>query len=88
MRIDLHGMTLAQAYGAVQVFLAESYASGVRRVEIVTGKGSGESGSLRYEVPRWLEVQPWASRISSVSPAPTRQGGVGALRVVFKKRTP
>lgn len=42
-KLDLHGMTQAQAHGAVTRFIAAQHAAGARCVLVVTGKG-GKSG--------------------------------------------
>ena len=54
-RIDLHGLTLDQAHGALTGFIRRSHARGARCVIVVTGKG-GEKGirEIRRERPEWL----------------------------------
>ena len=55
--MDLHGCRAQDAHGAVQAFLAQAMAEGLRCVAIVTGKGGGgEGGVLRRELPHWLNA--------------------------------
>ena len=50
--LDLHGRTTQRAFHAVQAFLHAAHADGVRCVEVITGRGAGETGGvLRRELP-------------------------------------
>ncbi len=56
-KLDLHGMTAQHAHHALVAFLRSAHADGVRCVEVVTGRGSGESGGvIRREFPLWLNL--------------------------------
>jgi len=92
-RIDLHGMTLAEAHPALAQFLLESRARGRRLVLVITGKGRltddlapmpARAGRLRHDVPRWLSLPPLASIVLQVAPAHRRHGGEGALYVYLR----
>jgi DNA-nicking Smr family endonuclease len=53
--LDLHGKTAQAAFQALRRFLHDAAADHVRCVEIITGRGSGESGGvIRRELPLWL----------------------------------
>ncbi len=53
--LDLHGRTAQHAYHVLHAFLIAAHADGVRCVEVITGRGSGEQGGvLRRELPLWL----------------------------------
>ncbi len=55
-RLDLHGHTADAARAALERFLFRAAAEGVRCVEIITGRGSGETGGvIRRELPFWLD---------------------------------
>ena len=90
-RLDLHGLTQAQAHEALGRFLAASQAQLRRCVLVITGKGfraaDGEmrSGILRASVPRWLNEAPNRGRILAFAPARDRHGGGGALYVLLKR---
>ena len=56
-RLDLHGMTADRAFHALVAFLRTSHADQIRCVEVVTGRGSGETGGvIRRELPHWLNL--------------------------------
>jgi DNA-nicking Smr family endonuclease len=53
--LDLHGRTAQRAHAALEQFLMSCAAEGVRCVEVITGRGSGEAGGvIRREFPFWL----------------------------------
>ncbi len=54
--LDLHGRTVQAAFGAFEHFIGAARADGIRCVEIVTGRGAGEGGALRRELPLWLNL--------------------------------
>jgi DNA-nicking Smr family endonuclease len=55
--LDLHGMTAQRAFHALVAFLRSAHAEQVRCVEVVTGRGSGETGGvIRREFPHWLNL--------------------------------
>ncbi|MGQ9364862.1 Smr/MutS family protein [Azospirillum sp. ST 5-10] len=87
-RIDLHGMTQAQAHGALAAFVHRCWHEGRRCVLVITGKGSfsPEGGVLRRAVPRWLADPPLRPMILAVQPAQPMHGGEGALYVLIKRR--
>src|SRR5690606_10201232 len=57
--LDLHGMTVEKAHGALTRFLGRARQKGMRCVEIVTGRGNPErgTGKLRRQLPLWLEQE-------------------------------
>ena len=87
-RIDLHGMSQAQAHGALASFVHRAWHEGRRCVLVITGKGSfsAEGGVLRRAVPRWLGDAPLRSMVLAVQHAQPRDGGDGALYVLIKRR--
>lgn len=87
-RLDLHGMTQAEAFPELHRFITEAYASGKRCLLVVTGKGSrSESGRgiLQEAVPRWLNTPELRPAILVFCPAQARDGGTGALYVLLKR---
>ena len=93
-RIDLHGMTLAQAQPALTAFLRGAQGRGLRLVLVITGKGRGggaegplpyRPGALRHEVPLWLKRAPLAPMVLQVARAHPRHGGEGALYVYLRR---
>jgi DNA-nicking Smr family endonuclease len=92
-RIDLHGMTQAQAHAALLGFLQRSQADGARTVLIVTGKGSGPSereggsgrGVLKRQVPMWLSLPEFRACVVGFEEAHIGHGGQGALYVRVRR---
>ena len=93
-KIDLHGMTQKQAYGALLRFIEFSRINGRRMVIVVTGKGwnpdaAGSEqavGVLRRMVPRWLESPPFTQHVAGITDASLKHGGSGALYVLLRKK--
>ena len=93
-RIDLHGMTLAQAHPALIRFLLGAHAEGKRLVLVITGKGRDDAGPgpiperrgiLRRQVPHWLQGPPLSSVVLQVTQAHRSHGGKGALYVYLRR---
>jgi DNA-nicking Smr family endonuclease len=56
-RLDLHGMTAQRAFHALVSFIRTAHAEQVRCVEVVTGRGIGETGGvIRREFQHWLNL--------------------------------
>jgi DNA-nicking Smr family endonuclease len=95
-RIDLHGMTLAEANPELIRFILNSAEDGLRLVLVITGKGrAGEDdgpiprrlGVLRHQVPQWLRLPPLGPAVLQVTPAHLRHGGSGAYYVYLRRRS-
>lgn len=82
-KLDLHGLSQAEAHRALISFIENAYATQKRCVIVVTGKGRG---ILKDNVPRWLNDGLLRSRILSFSYAQQKHGGEGALYVLIKRR--
>jgi DNA-nicking Smr family endonuclease len=87
-RLDLHGMTQAEAHGALFAFIAASRAVGRRCVLVITGRGLGQSGPgvLKSSVPRWLEEPELRRHILAIAPAQAQHGGPGATYLLLRRR--
>ena len=84
-RIDLHGMTQNEAHGALNDFLYDCRAAGLRAVLVITGKGAGGEGVLRAAVPKWLNEGENRQMVRAFSHAQPKDGGNGALYVLLKR---
>lgn len=82
-KLDLHGLSQAEAHRALISFIENAYAMQKRCVIVVTGKGRG---ILKDNVPRWLNDGLLRARILSFSYAQQKDGGEGALYVLIKRR--
>jgi DNA-nicking Smr family endonuclease len=87
-RLDLHGMTQAEAHHALAGFIHSSSIAGRRCVLVITGRGFGPSGPgvLKSVVPRWLEEGGLRGKILAIAPAQPRDGGAGALYLLLRRR--
>lgn len=87
-RLDLHGMTQAEAHRALDVFIRNSRHAGLRCVLVITGRGLGPSGPgvLKSAVPRWLEEAELRPHILAIAPAQPRDGGAGAMYLLLRRR--
>jgi DNA-nicking Smr family endonuclease len=87
-RIDLHGMTQAEAHGVLLAFLHRAHASGMRHVLVITGKGisRGGDGVLRRAVPGWLATAPFRGLVSAHATAARHHGGEGALYLRLRRQ--
>lgn len=93
-RIDLHGMTLAEAHPALLRFIFGSVAEERRLVLVITGKGkvrheSGpipeRHGVLRHQVPHWLNSMPLKPYVLQIAEAHVKHGGQGAYYVYLRR---
>ncbi len=94
-RLDLHGYTQDQAHSALDHFLGEAQARGLRCVLVITGKGNttetamgaarGVGGVLRTQVPRWLNEPANRARVLAFDYA-HKHGGLGALYVMIRRK--
>lgn len=94
-RIDLHGMTLAEAHPELIRFVLNAHAAGLRLVLVITGKGRQRddggpipqrTGALRHQVPHWLHLPPLGPIVLQVSEAHLKHGGGGAYYVYLRRR--
>lgn len=93
-RIDLHGMTLAEAHPELIRFLLNAHGDGLRLVLVITGKGKFRDepgpiprrvGALRHQVPQWLQMMPLRAVVLQVSGAHLKHGGEGAYYVYLRR---
>ena len=80
-RIDLHGMTQAEAHSRLLRYLQTAYQMGNRTILVITGKGLAGEGVLRQAVPRWLVEPEFRQVASGYHEAHVSHGGSGALYV-------
>ncbi len=92
-RIDLHGMTLAEAQPELVRFILNAQIDGNRLVLVITGKGKMTHdpiprpiGALRHQVPHWLRLPPLSLAVQQVAEAHLKHGGSGAFYVYLRRR--
>jgi DNA-nicking Smr family endonuclease len=79
--LDLHGRTAERAFHALTAFLRGAQADGLRCVEVITGRGTGEAGGvIRREFPHWLNRPDLRPLVLAAShPHPANPGSVRLL---------
>jgi DNA-nicking Smr family endonuclease len=85
-RLDLHGMTAAQAERQLSRFITRAVGDGRRCVLVITGKGANNNGVLKHLVPMWLTSPPLGAGVLALSQAVPTDGGDGALYVMLRRR--
>jgi DNA-nicking Smr family endonuclease len=87
--LDLHGKTAQSAYHALERFLHAAHADHLRCVEIVTGRGKGETGGvIRRELPMWLNLPTLRHLVlAAAHPGAThaRPANQGATRLLLRR---
>jgi DNA-nicking Smr family endonuclease len=84
-RIDLHGMTQAEAYDALHRFIRNAVKTGRRTLLVITGKGRVGGGVLRRQLPLWLEDGELRGTVLAFTPAKQKDGGEGAFYIKLRK---
>ncbi len=93
-RIDLHGLTLAEAHPELIRFILNAQSQGLRLVLVITGKGKRfeddgpipqRVGVLKHNVPQWLRMPPLGPAILQVAEAHLKHGGSGAYYVYLRR---
>ena len=93
-RIDLHGMTIAQAHPALTRFILDAATREARLVLVITGKGKTRPdpgpiperlGVLRHQVPHWLNTLPLKPHVLQIAEAHLKHGGQGAYYVYLRR---
>jgi DNA-nicking Smr family endonuclease len=96
-RLDLHGMTRAEAHRAVGRFLTALAERGERVALVITGKGGHRAdgatsgavggGVLRAEFPHWIGDGALARIVLAWRPAAPQHGGGGAFYVLLRRKS-
>lgn len=91
-RVDLHGLTQAEAHVLLERFVRAAAGRGARVVLVITGKGTsrgaaseGERGVLRRQVPHWLKARSLRDYVIGFTAAHVGHGGEGALYVRLRR---
>ena len=92
--LDLHGMTQADAHGALVHFIHRLHAQGGQLAIVITGKGrqspqdgyAAGGGILRRHTPDWLRAPDLRHMILGFEEAGAPHGGAGALYVRIRRR--
>lgn len=92
-RLDLHGLTQAEAKTRLHRFLETAQAREHALVLVITGKGkrnaeswAHEGGVLKRQVPFWLAQPEFRGLVIGFEESAQQHGGAGALYVRVRKR--
>jgi len=91
-RLDLHGLTLAQAHNSLVHFIRNQSERGARSVLVITGKGAIDPtterprGRIKAELMHWLNAAPLRHVILAVTEANPKQSTGGAVYILLKRR--
>ena len=81
--LDLHGRTAHAAHTALHSFLRAAHAEGARCVEVITGRGQGEGGVIRRELPHWLNAPELRPLV--LAAAHPHAANPGSVRVLLRR---
>ena len=84
--LDLHEMLLDDALAVTRSFLDSSYAKGLRKVRIITGKGIHSKNGEAVLRPAVTDVCKSHPKVREVTVPKAAEGGSGALTVIFKAK--
>lgn len=100
-KLDLHGLTRAEAHRRLRSFITAQQIQGKRCVLVITGKGSSRqktddapfmaperTGILREAVPKWLTAPDLRHLVIDIRHAQPKHGGSGALYVLLRRSRP
>ena len=91
-KIDLHGLTVDQAYQKLIEYFSVNYKKQNLFHIVVTGLGNktnGEeffTGKIRKQFPFWLDTEKFQFMIKSYSPCKIQHGGLGAFYIKLKSK--
>jgi DNA-nicking Smr family endonuclease len=60
--VDLHGVTIHEAWGVVNDHIYHGVQNGYKKLLIITGR----SGQINQELPRWLERNPHVRSVTQM----------------------
>lgn len=84
--LDMHGLTVAEAHGALSVFLKECRLRDFRCVRIIHGKGLRSRNGrpvIKGKLDRWLRLR---EEVIAFCSARSVDGGTGAVYVLLKRQ--
>ena len=96
--IDLHGYTLDEANLKIFEFINDCFSSGVKKINIITGKGlrsknqdnpyqSNKLGMLKFSVPEYIKNNPkLMDKILSIDFESINSPSKGSFNIILKKK--
>ena len=84
-RLDLHSLTLQQAYTDLSTFIQDNYRINNRLLLVITGKGKNERGKIKNSLYSWLNNPELCNLILYCGIACLKHGGSGAYYILLRK---
>ena len=82
MTLDLHGLTVEDAYQTLRRFLMVHQRENSKKITIITGKGSpAKEGLIHHEIQNWLDTPFFKNKINDVR----WLNGGGAIEIRLKR---
>jgi DNA-nicking Smr family endonuclease len=81
--LDLHGRTVQTAFLAFSSFIQSARQDGLRCIEIVTGRGVGEGGVLKRELPHWINLPHMRGHILAATHS--SRTNTGSVRLLLRR---
>ena len=97
--IDLHGYSLEEANIKIEKFILSSFEKGVRKINIITGKGSRSNNLddpyqskdlsiLKYSVPNYIkENKNLMNKILKIDFESVKMSSKGNFHIILKKKS-
>ncbi len=96
--IDLHGLTLDQAWRRLDFALEDAAGSGIRTLLVITGRAAADPGAgraspiaprprgmIRAKLEDWIAASRHARVVASLRTAHPRHGGAGAVYLILRR---
>jgi DNA-nicking Smr family endonuclease len=84
--LDLHGLNLAQAHKKLLQFVSVSLQHKLRKILVITGKGSAENPSkIKQSFKDWLDQAAFSNDVLKITQAQNRHGGLGAFYILLRR---
>lgn len=83
--IDLHGLSTEEAFNLVKLSVEHAFYNNERMILIITGKGKERPGTLRANLPQWLNHESIKPMVLRFNYATIRDGGNGAFYVLLRR---
>ncbi|MBO7483683.1 MAG: Smr/MutS family protein [Alphaproteobacteria bacterium] len=80
--LDLHGLTVQEAFESSQKFIAQARKSSLKEITVITGRGTTGKALIKNEFEGWLENPKFKPHIR----AHQWQNKGGAVKIALKRK--
>ncbi len=85
-KVDLHGMTLNEAYNQLKLVFNKAEINNYRCLLIITGKGlHSQNQTIKNSISEWFKESYFSNKIIKYIDAQKMHGGSGAIYVLLKR---